>query len=277
MFDEEEEVASTPAYASITSLVPDWGVSSRVTAFTTTRQGGVSQAPYDSLNLGLHVNDERSAVVENRRRLEDSFALPSSPCWLNQTHSAKLVKLPLAGDSGSTAMGVDGHQPSAAPSTADGAWTDQQDVVLAVLTADCLPVVIANTEGTRLAVVHAGWRGLAAGILENALAAFDSRTELHAWMGPAIGAQAFEVGEDVRSAFIERNREHSASFVSRTAKGKYWADIYALARTELQARRRVTVAGGDYCTLSQANWFHSHRRDGSRSGRMATVAWISKS
>ncbi|MFT5894022.1 MAG: YfiH family protein [bacterium] len=277
MIDEADEVSSTPTYASITTLVPDWAVSSRVTAFTTTRLGGVSQAPYDSLNLGLHVNDERVAVQENRRRLQDSFALPSNPCWLNQTHSADVVNLSAEGDSSQyRTEGFSSIVTSDGTHSADGACTDIVDTVLAVLTADCLPVVISDTEGSSVAVIHAGWRGLAAGILDNALAAFDPHTELHAWMGPAIGPSAFEVGEDVLEAFVERNALHQSLFSPRSTKGKYLADIYGLARAELNASRSVTVTGGNYCTYSQANWFHSYRRDGVKTGRMATVAWISK-
>jgi copper oxidase (laccase) domain-containing protein len=133
-------------------------------------------------------------------------------------------------------------------------------------------VVISDGQGTQLAVVHAGWRGLAAGILENALAEFDPGVQLHAWLGPAIGPDAFEVGEDVLQAFRERNQAHVSCFKPGKV-GKYWADLYALAGIELQQSRPVTVTGGDYCTLSQSHWFHSHRRDGVRSGRMATVAW----
>jgi YfiH family protein len=277
MIDEADEVVSTPVYASMTSLVPDWAVSSRVTVFSTTRLGGVSEAPYDSLNLGLHVNDDPAAVEENRRRLCDSFALPSSPCWLNQTHSSDVIKL--SADRVISQIGAEGSSTeltSDVVQLADGAWTDTVDTVLAVLTADCLPVVISDSEGSNVAVIHAGWRGLAAGILDNALAFFDPQAELHAWMGPAIGPSEFEVGEDVLESFIERNALHRPLFSPRASKGKYLADIYGLARAELNASRRVTVTGGDYCTYSQANWFHSYRRDGVKTGRMATVAWISK-
>lgn len=263
MIVEEERVSTTPAFASITSLVPDWAVSSRVTAFSTTRLGGVSQPPYNSLNLGLHVNDEPAAVEENRRRLQDSFALPECPNWLNQTHSPDVIHL-------------SGSNTATRPYNADGAWTTTVDTVVAVLTADCLPVIIANTQGAQVAVIHAGWRGLAAGILDNALAAFDSQSAIHAWMGPAIGASAFEVGEDVLQAFVQRNVVHESAFTPRQTPGKYLADLYGLARTELSAKGNVTVTGGDYCTYSQAEWFHSYRRDGVNTGRMATVAWISK-
>ncbi|NND92803.1 MAG: peptidoglycan editing factor PgeF, partial [Granulosicoccus sp.] len=210
---------------------------------------------------------DEHAVIENRRRLQDSFALPGPPHWLRQTHSADVADLAVAVDD--------------AKVCADGAWTSEPGKVLAVLTADCLPVVISDTQGTELAVVHAGWRGLAAGILHNALARFSADLQLHAWLGPAIGPQAFEVGAEVRQAFIERNPAHAASFRSRATAGlqqpsevKYWADLYALATTELQQTRTVLVSGGDYCTLTQAESFHSHRRDGARSGRMATIAWM---
>lgn len=265
--------------ALITTMTPQWQVSSRVTAFSTTRLGGVSAAPFDSLNLGLHVGDELEAVQENRRRLRDAFALPGEPCWLNQTHSADMVSI----GSKSEDASLDGAVRETL--CADGSWTNKPDTVLAVLTADCLPVVISDAHGTQLAVVHAGWRGLAAGILDNAVAKFDAGSELHAWLGPAIGPDTFEVGEEVRQAFVERNAEHAESFLpgmpgsahSPDSGEKFWADIYALARRELQLSREVIVTGGDYCTVSQPHWFHSHRRDGVSSGRMATVAWIGTS
>ncbi|WP_430876632.1 peptidoglycan editing factor PgeF [Granulosicoccus sp. 3-233] len=272
------DLASGRGFGVITGLTPQWQVSSRVTAFATTRLGGVSQAPYDSLNLGLHVGDELPAVEENRRRVVESFALPGEPCWLHQTHSEKVLAI------GSEKEPVSTSAPSTEQAfCADGSWTDQPNVVLAVLTADCLPVVISDAQGSQLAVVHAGWRGLAAGILENALARFSPAVELHAWLGPAIGPDAFEIGEEVRQAFIDRKAAHGESFLpGRTdpaaASGvRFWADIYALARTELQACRSVVVTGGDYCTVSQPQWFHSHRRDGLRSGRLATMAWMDAS
>lgn len=255
-------------FGLLTSMTPVWAVSSRITALTTTRLGGVSATPYDALNLGLHVGDDEQAVRENRRRLQDSYAMPESPRWLTQTHSTDVIAIDTQGPES------DG--------CADGAWTASTDTVLAVLTADCLPVVISDTDGTELAVVHAGWRGLAAGILENALARFGTQSELHAWLGPAIGPDAFEVGAEVRQAFIERNPLHEKCFRAANAPAsahqpegeKYWADIYGLARIELLECRPVTVTGAEYCTVTQAEWFHSHRRDGLRSGRMATVAWI---
>jgi len=249
-------------FASLTSLTPAWPVSSRVTAFTTTRLGGVSAPPFNQLNLGLHVGDDRDDVLENRRRLNDAFALPHSPRWLNQTHSADLLQ---------KGSGLE----HAADTQADGSWTNEADTVIAVLTADCLPVVISDRQGLQIAVIHAGWRGLATGILENALATFPSDSELYAWLGPAIGPQAFEVGSDVKEAFVSRHADHSSAFTDEHSPGKCFADIYALARRELTRSRSVSVHGGDYCTVLQADLFHSHRRDGKLSGRMATVAWIS--
>ncbi len=251
-------------FASIASLVPDWPVSSRVTAFTTTRLGGVSQPPYEQLNLGLHVGDQQEHVLENRRLLNDAFALPDTPQWLKQTHTADVLEL-----KGGMAIAPD--------VCADGSSTTQTDVVLAVLTADCLPVVISDKQGSQIAVVHAGWRGLAAGILENALSKFADNADLHVWLGPAIGAQAFEVGEEVKEAFVARHAGHGSAFAAEHSPGKFNADLYALARNELMNARALAVYGADYCTHSQANLFHSHRRDGVRSGRMATVAWISAS
>lgn len=258
---------------------PDWSVSPMIRVFTTTRLGGVSQPPFDTLNLGLHVGDDPAAVWQNRNHLTAAAALPAEPCWLNQTHGTRIVRL------SAEAAGLGAADGCSGMSSGDGAWTNQPGCVLSVLTADCLPVVIARTDGRELAVVHAGWRGLAAGILENALAAFDSTAELHAWLGPAIGPDAFEVGEEVRQAFVDRHAENTDCFrpgrgvdtPSPDGRARYWADIYALARGALQRCRAITVTGGEYCTVSQPQWFHSHRRDGADSGRMVTLAWIDAS
>lgn len=248
-------------FASLTAVVPTWAVSGRVTVCTTTRLGGVSEPPYGGLNLGLHVGDDAANVAENRRLLQDSLALPAVPRWLRQTHSTNLLQV------------QDGIA-DASDAEADGAWTTQAGVVLAVLTADCLPVVISDRRGSQIAVVHAGWRGLAAGILENALAVFPDSADVHVWLGPAISQRAFEVGEDVWEAFTRRNPAHAQAFAPGVTRSRFWADLYELARIELSACRAVTVTGGDYCSHRQSNWFHSHRRDGVRSGRMATVAWM---
>ncbi len=235
-------------------------MSANVTVLSTTRQGGVSIEPFHSLNLGLHVGDNAEAVVENRKRLVERCALPAEPVWLNQTHSADILQ-------------VSTTHPDDRPD-ADGSFTCLPDTVLAVLSADCLPVVISDRQGTQLAVVHAGWRGLAAGILSRAIAAFKKDSALFAWMGPAIGPEKFEVGQEVFDVFTQRNSVNARHFKQGETQGKYWANLYELARMEL-SEAGCEVFGGDYCTHTQEDLFHSHRRDGTASGRIATVAWMS--
>ncbi len=243
---------------NLTCVAPDWQVPANVTAFTSTRLGGVSEPPFDALNLGLHVGDKPDAVKENRQRLQHSFALPAEPVWLNQTHSTVVLDADRSADT-----------------AADGSYTCTPQTVLAVLTADCLPVVICDKKGEQLAVVHAGWRGLANGILATAVARFQPASQLQAWLGPAIGPSRFEVGEDVLEAFVSRAADNEKCFVKGEAKGKYLADLYALATSELAMAGCSDVSGGNYCTHVNDTLFHSHRRDGVSSGRMATVAWIS--
>lgn len=244
----------------LTVLQPVWQVSERVQVFSTTRVGGVSQAPYDSMNVGLHVDDDGDAVNRNRALLHDELKFPSTPVWLNQVHSA-------------TVKFIDSFEQGHDDKTADGSFSRETGRVLCVLTADCLPVVISNSEGTAIAVVHAGWRGLAAGVLQSALAHFPEDDALHAWLGPAIGANSFEVGQDVYDAFSERSADNDSAFKAAD-NGKYFADLYALAKLELNRQRRVAVTGGDHCTYSEDALFHSFRRDGKASGRMGTFAWI---
>jgi len=242
---------------------PDWQVDARVRAFTTTRHGGVSKPPYQSMNLGLHVGDDRDDVERNRVLLHQRFALPCEPRWLKQTHGTKVI------NASNKPLPQSEH-----PVDADGIFTRQRNVVLAVLTADCLPVVISDVNGTQLAVVHAGWRGLAAGIISNAVKMFHKASTLHAWLGPAIGPDNFEVGEDVRQAFLESADNDNMHFRQGMREGKYLANLYTLAQQELNLAGCI-VTGGDYCTYAQKSHFHSHRRDGAASGRMATVAWLS--
>lgn len=233
-----------------------------IVALTSTRVGGVSRAPFDTMNLGLHVGDEEQAVQENRKRLAERISLPDTPLWLNQTHSSHVENV-------STRCVNDIN--------ADGSFTNEPGKVLGVLTADCLPIVIAASDGSQLAVVHAGWRGLASGIVGNALTLFSEAMSLQAWLGPAIGASRFEVGEDVREAFCDIYAGNRVHFASTAVAGKYMADLYALARVELRRHGCESVAGGEYCTYTQSDMFHSYRRDGVRSGRMATLAWMRES
>lgn len=246
-------------FGNLSCVVPDWPVSANVTVLTTTRHGGVSKLPFGALNLGLHVGDSAESVLQNRRRLVSSFSLPGEPVWLNQTHGTDVLDI---------------VQQNNGNVNGDGAYTRLPDTVLAVLTADCLPVVISDLQGIQVAVVHAGWRGLAGGILSQALNRFDKSAELFAWLGPAIGPSRFEVGDDVRDAFAMVNEANVEHFKAGNTRGKFWADLYALARTELSGAGCQTF-GGNYCTHTQADLFHSHRRDGKASGRIATLAWIS--
>lgn len=254
-------------------ITPDWRAPQHVKVLSTTRRGGVSGAPYDSLNLGLHVGDDAAAVRENRRLVALHSQMPGEPHWLRQVHGDVIA---IHGDLRRDALG----QPSPGGRldiTADGAFTADRDEVLVVVTADCLPVVITDDSGNQLAVVHAGWRGLAAGILGNAIAQFRSAARLHAWLGPAIGPEVFEVGPEVRQAFSERNPNFDAAFTPHPAQAeKYFADLYALATMELQAHASVEISGGGFCTLTDKARFHSHRRDGAASGRMGTYAWLDK-
>lgn len=259
-------------------ITPSWGAPSNVHAFSTTRAGGRSAPPMDGLNLGLQVGDREADVIENRRQVAVAARLPSEPVWLRQTHGTRVVDVTRVGG-----MVLD----------ADGSTTMTPGRVLAVVTADCLPVVLTNAAGTRIAVAHAGWRGLVAGILANAVAAFDADTgcardrgdkgdkgdTLHAWLGPAIGPSSFEVGEEVRDAFVRRAARHAGAFRAGSHRGKYLADIYALARAEIERaalHRPVEITGGDRCTVTEPVTFFSYRRDGVRSGRMATLAWIAQ-
>jgi len=245
---------------------PDWNAPAHVRVVSTLRQGGVSKVPYDSLNLGLHVGDEPASVDANRRRLAEVLELPSAPHWLNQVHGTCVVEL-RAEEALRTVSAEHGE--------ADGAWCDTCGLVVAIMTADCLPIVVCDDEGRRVAACHAGWRGLAAGVLDATLAVFPPASTLHVWLGPAIGPMAFEVGEEVRQAFVERDAAQEAAFVATASTGKYLADIYALARQVLvRSGREFAVSGGDRCTVSEVECFHSHRRDGVRSGRMATLAWL---
>lgn len=237
---------------------PDWPAPARVRAAVTTRQGGVSAAPYASLNLGSHVGDAPEAVAENRRRVSAALALPQEPAWLNQVHGTAVVRAEAA---------VDG------PATADASVALGAGSVCAVMTADCLPVLFCDDAGTRVAAAHAGWRGLEAGVLEATILALDcSPAMLMAWLGPAIGPSAFEVGPEVRAAFLARDPGAEACFVPSPA-GRWLADIYRLARRRLNAAGVTAIYGGDFCTVGESARFFSYRRDRD-TGRFASLIWL---
>ncbi|WP_123101307.1 peptidoglycan editing factor PgeF [Acidithiobacillus sulfuriphilus] len=240
-------------------VVPDWPAPPDVRAVITLRAGGVSAEPYASFNLGEHVGDDAQRVAENRVRLQQQLGLPRPPAWLTQVHGTRVVEL---------------HGTEQCPLEADGAVTSQRGVVLAVLTADCLPVLACRRDGQRIGVFHAGWRGLLGGILEAGMAAMGtSPDEVLIYLGPAIGPSRFEVGAELREAFAAHDSTAQDCF-HPGRDGRWLADIYALARQRL-ARAGVpaaAISGGEYCTVMEAERFFSYRRDG-RCGRMATVIW----
>lgn len=238
-------------------IEPDWPAPVRVKAFTTTRVGGVSDGPWHSFNLGDHVGDRAGAVVENRRRLSRHLPGDARIQWLQQVHGTSVVR---AGS---------GPQPEA-----DACWSDSARQACAVLTADCLPVLLADAAGTVVAAVHAGWRGLCGGVIEATVAALPCPAHaLLAWLGPAIGPVAFEVGAEVREAFLTQSAAASECFHPGPRPDHYLADLYGLARQRLERLGVAHIYGGGRCTYSEPGHFYSYRRDG-QTGRMATLIWL---
>ena len=238
-------------------LDADWPAPPGVRALTTLRHGlGVSQPPFDAFNFGSRCGDDADAVAENRRQLAAALQLPSAPRWLKQVHGIAVARQP----------GFDEPE-------ADAAVSDVPGTVLAILTADCLPVVFAARDGSEVAAAHAGWRGLAGGVLEATVAAMHAAADqLIAWLGPAAGPQAYEIGTEVFEAFTARDGRARMAFVP-TRPGHWRVDLYMLARQRLLDAGMTDVHGGGLCTISDPSRFFSHRRDG-RSGRIATLAWI---
>lgn len=238
-------------------IVPEWPAATRVKAVSTTRAGGVSAPPYAGLNLAGHVGDAPEAVAENRALLQRSLQLPETPLWLNQVHGKQVVYAAAA------APGAEG----------DASFSFETQVVCAVLTADCLPVLLCDRRGSRVAAAHAGWRGLAAGVLEATVAALDTAPgKLLAWLGPAIGPRHFEVGDEVRRVFVDQQSAAHAAFTAGP-DGRWMADLYRLARLRLQAAGVDAVYGGHFCSYAEQDRFYSYRRDGV-TGRMASLIWL---
>ncbi len=240
----------------IDTIVPDWPAPAQIRALTTTRAGGFSAGAFASFNLGDHVGDDADAVQRNRTQLRERFDIPE-PSWLKQVHGTDVIE---------AAFGETGH-------VADGSFTEMAGTVCAVLTADCLSVFLCDRAGSRVAVVHAGWRGLCNGVIEaGVLALRTPADELLAWLGPAIGPESYEVGDDVRDEFMAVDEEAASAFRAR-GQGKWLADLYALARQRLNAIGVQSVHGGDRCTFRESDLFYSYRRDGT-TGRMASLIWI---
>ncbi len=238
-------------------ITPDWPAPARVRAASTLRIGGVSQPPFDSFNLAAHVGDDPVQVAANRQRLRDLLQLGTEPRWLEQVHGTHVVRA----------------APGREPPRADASFAIEPGQVCVVMTADCLPVLLASRDGTRVAAAHAGWRGLAAGVLEETVRTLGlPRGELVAWLGPAIEPERFEVGPEVRAAFLAHDGTAGSAFVPH-GQGKWLADLYGLARLRLRRLGVESISGGDRGTWRERAAFFSHRRDG-RCGRMATLVWI---
>jgi YfiH family protein len=236
-------------------ILPDWQAPLGVRVLATTRCGGVSRAPWQSFNLGAHVGDDPQAVATNRALL--CRELPAEPVWLAQVHGTQCVDAAI----------------SAPDTQADASFTRQRGVVCTVLTADCLPVLLCDDQASVVGIAHAGWRGLAAGVIESTVVAMDEPGVcLMAWLGPAIGRQAFEVGAEVREIFVASDPQAASAFAA-SAKGKWRCDIHQLARQRLHALGIRRVASADYCTVSDGERFFSYRRDGA-TGRMASLIWL---
>lgn len=233
----------------------DWPAPPGIVAGCTTRAGGVSTDSKFALNLGAHVGDAPEAVIENRRRVVNDLELRGEPLWLNQIHGRDVV------DADATVSDVP---------TADASVSSRAGQALAIMTADCLPVLFCSKDGKRIAAAHAGWRGLAAGVLEKTLETMNTeRRDVLCWLGPAISASAYEVGGEVRDAFLKLDPGFSGCFAEND-RGRWQADIAGIARLKLTAAGVTTVSGGDFCTFGDAERFYSHRRDPT-TGRQASI------
>ena len=241
------------------AIYPNWQAPKNIKALTTVRSGGVSLPPFDSFNLGDHVCDDPKAVQQNRSLLVDKFDLPHQPLFLTQTHSTKVVELPFTGSN----------------VEADAVYTQQANQVCLVMTADCLPVLFFNKEGTEVAAAHAGWRGLCDGILEETVAKFKCPTsDIIAWLGPAIGPTAFQVGEEIIEQFCAFDSNAKLAFTpDLTTSGKFLGNLYQLATQRLNKLGITEISGGGHCTYTEQDKFFSYRRD-KQTGRMASLIWI---
>ena len=235
----------------------DWELPRGVRAAFTTRLGGVSSAPWDSFNVATHVGDEPAHVAANRARLRERLELNAEPAWLNQVHGVAVSDL-------------DAAPASPMPATADASVTSREGAACVVMVADCLPVLFTTRDGSRIGAAHAGWRGLAGGVLEETVRALGvPGGELRAWLGPCISREHFEVGGEVREEFVKQDSGASSCF-ERNARGRWQADLVGLARRRLSALGITEVSGGKWCTFADRERFYSHRRDG-KGGRLAAL------
>ena len=238
-------------------IIPNWLAPDNIKAISTTRHGGYSRPPYDNMNLGAHVGDDKLLVSQNRQQLIQLANLPESPRWLQQVHGTHII------DSADWQADIE----------ADAIFSQHANHVCTVMTADCLPLLLCNQQGDTVAAIHVGWRGLAAGIIEKALKAFSGdASTIMAWLGPAIGPTQFEVGQEVYDTFVHETPNAAEAFIA-TDNHHYLADIYSLARQNLQKKGITNIFGGEFCTVTDNERFFSYRRDGI-TGRMASMIWI---
>jgi polyphenol oxidase len=237
-------------------LFPNWPAPTNIKAYCTTRIGGCSEAPFNELNLAHHVGDDAEHVRQNRELLKKELNLKNEPAWLSQVHGIDAINLK------HHTQGI----------KADASFTTEPEQVCIVMTADCLPLLVCNNQGSEVAAVHAGWRGLLAGVIDNTIQQLTSKAEdLLVWLGPAIGPKHFELNEDIHNQFIQRQPQFSQGFFQRD--NSIYADIYQLARINLQQLGVTAIYGGDYCSYSQADLFYSYRRNKGNTGRMASLIY----
>ena len=239
-------------------ITPNWPAPTNIKAYTTLRTGGVSPAPYHSFNLAEHVGDDALNVAANRKILSDTLRLHSNPIWLEQTHSTIVI---------AASPDIQGKE-------ADAAFTNEANRICVIMTADCLPILICNQSGSHVAAIHAGWRGLANGIIEKTLQAMQlPPQEILIWLGPAIGPNTFEVGAEVRERFITKYPEAANEFLASTNQ-KWLGNLYGLARLHFNKQGVTQIYGGDFCTFTDKDRFFSYRRDNGKTGRMASLIWL---
>lgn len=240
-------------------IVPNWHVPNHVKAYSTTRHGGYSVAPYDSLNLGEGSGDDVAMVARNRALVRETLNMPSEPVWLKQVHGTAIVEA----------------IPENRGAQADALWSTKTGQVAVILTADCMPVLFCDRAGQQVAAAHAGWRGLCAGVLEATLACFTVPPhDVQVWLGPAISGRVYEVGSEVRQAFLAHSIEADEGFLATDSPEHWIMDMVLLARQRLLAAGVTALFGGEYCTFSDAERFFSYRRDHKKTGRMGTFIWI---
>jgi len=240
----------------ISIIEPDWPTPKNIKSIVSTRCGGVSSAPWDSFNLATHVSDDAKDVSENRRILVERAHLPTEPEWLNQTHSVDAIDL-------DQSENRDG----------DASITTQKNKVAVVLTADCLPLLVTNKQGTEIAAIHAGWKGLLEGVVIKTLLAMQSKPrDLMVWLGPAISQKHFEIGDEVKHQFCKKYH-HAQTHFEAKPNNKWMANLYGLVRDQLAELAVTDIYGGDFCSYTDQHKFYSYRRDG-ETGRMASLIWI---